>query len=292
MAEDGDDTIDQTRMTLGEHLEELRRRLFRGVLALLAAFVVGLVFQDEITRVFVTPLNTALARVERDAVARFEERLAADPALPRSTFFTSDDPAQPQLRPEYRATGRPIITSAGEGFFFVLKLSALFALVAGSPVLLWELWQFIGAGLYRREKRALLRYFPWAVSLLALGVVFGYLMLPWVQYFLVASGTREAQYMPKLSEYMSLTLMLTVALGAIFQLPILMHALVALDLVERSTFKKYRPHFIVAAFIVGGLLTPPDPFTQSMMAVPMILLYEIGLLWTRGLQKPPGSELA
>ncbi|HUR27656.1 MAG TPA: twin-arginine translocase subunit TatC, partial [Planctomycetota bacterium] len=84
----------------------------------------------------------------------------------------------------------------------------------------------------------------------------------------------------KLEEYWNFFVTLTLALGAIFQLPLVMFALVHVDLIQRGTLAKYRGHFILFAFVFGGIITPPDPWSQFIVAVPMVILYEIGLLAT------------
>ena len=281
-----EETIDPTRMTLGEHLEELRARLFKGLAAVGIAFAVAFSFDEAIAQFVMAPLVTTIERLNSDEADQWEAHLAEHPEEARTKYFQSAEPSDRTLREDYRAAGRPISTAAGEEFFFALKICLFFALTIGSPVLLWQLWQFIAAGLYARERKALLKYFPFAVLLLVSGITFGYwVMLPWAMYFLQSTfGPTIGVFVPKLSEYLSLASMMTLALGAIFQLPILMHAVVSLGLVERATFIKFRPHFVVGAFVVSAMLTPPDPYTQFMMAGPMVVLFEIGLLATRGTQ--------
>jgi len=279
--------VDSTRMTLGEHLDELRSRLFKGVLAVAIAFIAGYSFRDQIAAVVLEPLDTTISRLNAEQVERLEADLA-ESGEPRSKYFVNADAEVPELRDEYVRARNPITTGAGETFLFAIKITLFFALLVGSPVLLWQVWQFIAAGLYQRERKALLKYFPFAVLLLLMGISFGYLvMLPWAMYFLVGTlGPQFATFTPKLSEYLTLVTNLTLALGAVFQLPILIHALVRLDIVPRSTFTRYRPHFIVGAFFLSALLTPPDPFTQGLMAIPMIFLFEIGILSSRIGRRP------
>lgn len=274
-------------MTLGEHLGELRTRLIRGIVALAVTFGVGWYFYEELGQVLVRPLHSALEALDARQVAKYEKLLAENPGEPRSQYFTSDDPGSKQLKPELTIEKRPVVTGVGEGFLFALKVATLFACFAGGPFLLWQMWQFIAAGLYSHERRVVLSYFPASIGLFLGGVLFGYfVMLPIGLYFLISAFPPEfAGSMLRLSEYFSFITMLSLALGLVFQLPLVMFALVHVDLVERATFVKYRAHFIVAAFVVSAVLTPPDPFTQSLMAVPMILLFELGLLATRVLRR-------
>lgn len=280
---DEDDAFEGTRMSLGEHLDELRTRLIRGLAALAIAFLVCWFFRDGATDVVMRPMFQALAWIDADQVAKYELRLAADPELDRTAFFLSDDPADKTLRPELTVAPRPQALGFTEQFWFAVKVTGLFAFALGGPVLLWQMWQFVAAGLYRSEQRVVHSYFPVSVLLFLVGVLFGYFVLvPYGFYFLASTFDPEKiEFAPRLTDFFSLMTILTVALGVIFQLPMLMHALVRLDLVRRATFAKYRLHFIVAAFIIGAVLTPPDPFTQTLLAVPMILLFELGLFTSR-----------
>jgi sec-independent protein translocase protein TatC len=283
-----DDPIQSTRMSLGEHLDELRRRLMRGILAVLISFFVGFYFYDETTEIVMRPMQQSLGWLDQDQVEKFEAVLEADPSLPRSTYFQSDDPAETLLKPEFTVSQRPQALSYAEPFWFAIKVTLIFALFIGAPVLLWQMWQFIAAGLYTNERRIVLSYFPVSILLFLAGTAFGFfVMVPYGFYFLAGTFPAEkVAFVPRISDYLSLLTSLTLALGAVFQLPLLMHVLVRLDLVQRETFSTYRTHFIVGAFVVGAMLTPPDPYTQALLAGPMIILFEIGLLSTRMIKRP------
>lgn len=279
---DEEPTIETTRMSLGEHLIELRKRLFRGVLAVVVAFFVGWGFYEPISEVLLRPLFETTATVNALQVAKYEEVLAKDPSIPRQKYFRSPDPADQELWPNYTIEQRPIVTGIGEGFFFSMRVALAFALAAGGPVLLYQMWQFIAAGLYPKERRMILSYFPFSVLLFLSGVAFGaLLLLPFCMRFMAQAYPVEligAQY--KLEDYWSFYATMSLALGGVFQLPIVMFALVHVDLVQRSSFARYRGHFVLFTFVFGGMITPPDPWSQFMVAVPMIALYELGLLAT------------
>ena len=283
MSEAGSDPFDTTRMSLAEHLDELRSRLMKGLGAVALAFLVGWAFRHDISDVVQLPMHRALDRIDVVQVDKYEEKLAADPELVRTDFFLSDDPEDRRLLPELTVSGRMIATSAQEPFLFLLKISGYFALVIGSPVLIYQLWQFVAAGLYVKERRMVGRSVPISLALFASGVVFGYFIaVPYGLYFLItAFPPEQMQFLASMSEYLSLLTLLTLALGFVFQLPLIMNVLVRTDLVPRSTFAGHRRHFIVGAVILAAMLTPPDPYTQLMLAVPMMILFEVGLLWTR-----------
>jgi sec-independent protein translocase protein TatC len=285
-------------MSLGDHLDELRKRLIRGLVAVALAFAVGWAFYAELSQVVLRPMHQALGWIDADQVDKYEERLAEAPELPRSTYFETDEPDDRRLRPEYTVNQKMVATGATEGFLFGLKVALFFALAVGSPVLLWEMWRFIAAGLYRHERSVVGRTIPLSLLLFFAGAVFGYfVMVPYGLYFLAtAFPPEELQFLPRLSEYLSFLSILTLALGLVFQLPLVMYVLVRIDLVPRATFRTYRSYFIVGAFILSALLTPPDPFTQMLLAGPMIVLYEIGLMCARlaerraGTSAPAGAE--
>jgi sec-independent protein translocase protein TatC len=241
------------RMTFRAHLEELRGRVVRALLVLGALFLVGWFgFGDQLKVFFISP--------HLDAV---ESLAAADP--PR------------EVKRELQ------ILSPLEDIFYTLKVSALSAALVGLPFLLYQVWAFVAAGLFKRERRAVMRFLPWALLFALAGMVFGYtFMIPTILEYLYAMPDQEYFSQGyRLSDYFSLFLMFTFALALIFQLPILMMGVSAAGLASASFFAKYRRHFILVAFVLGAMLTPPEPFSQLLMAAPTIVLYELGLYLVR-----------
>lgn len=286
--------FETTRMSLAEHLIELRKRLFRGVLAVVVAFMIGWGFYEKISDFLLQPLNRVTHLINADQVERYERALQKDPSLARTQFFRTQDPADQRLWPEYTIETRPIARGLGDGFIFSMKVALAFALAVGGPVLLYQLWQFIAAGLYPKERRMIMSYFPFSLLLFVGGVVFGaWLLLPFCMRFMIQAFPPEklgAQF--GLLEYWDFYATMSLALGGIFQLPIVMFALVHVDLVERAGFAKYRGHFVLVAFLFGGVITPPDPWSQFAVAVPMIGLYELGLLATIPMARRRAREKA
>jgi Tat protein translocase TatC len=282
-----EDPFEKTRMTLGEHLSELRRRLIRSAIALFIAFALGWCVYEEATDFLKEPMKWALAKINSEQVEKYEAELQKHPDLPRSTYFESDDPTRVKLRPELTVSPRLVQGEIGEGFAVALQVSTFVSLVLAAPFVLWELWGFIGAGLYVHERRAILKYFPISIGLFLAGAVFGYLVLARYAFYFLCKvyPPEEVQTLLSLGSYLSLLTSLTLILGGVFQIPVLIYAVVRMGLVSRDFFVKYRRHFIVVTFIVAGILTPPDPYTQSMVAIPMCLLYEAGLFWTRFIKK-------
>ncbi|HUR27238.1 MAG TPA: twin-arginine translocase subunit TatC, partial [Planctomycetota bacterium] len=238
--------FETTRMSLAEHLIELRKRLFRGVLALAIAFIAGWTYYQPISKYLLYPLVETTRKIDAEQVEKYEAILAADATVPRTTYFRSENPQERHLWPEYTIEVRPIVTGIGEGFFFSMRVAMMFAFAVGGPVLLYQLWQFIAAGLYPKERRMVLSYFPFSVLLFLGGVVFGAVtLIPYCMKYLAQAFPSEwigAQY--KLESYWDFYSTMTLALGGVFQLPVVMFALVHVDLIPRAGFARYRGHFI------------------------------------------------
>lgn len=277
-AQPPEDEVEATRMTLAEHLGELRTRLVRGTAALMVAFAVAFAYHERVADIVLLPQHRAITMLNRELVEIYEKRLAEDPTLDRSLYF---DP------PDSRHLAHPIpIEPRGDGaqsgFLFYLKASLLFALAIAGPFMLWEMWRFVAAGLYRHERRVVYRYFPLSGGLFAAGVVFGYTtMVPYGYYFLVKPTLGQIRHDPEIGIYFSFLVALLVALGIVFQLPIVMIALSKVGLVQPRSYARFRPYFVVLALVIGAILTPPDPITQMLMAGPMVLLYELGYRFAR-----------
>lgn len=283
------DPVEDTRMSLGDHLDELRSRLIKGLVGVVLAFVVGWGFKEEVYDLVSQPYHRAVEWLNLDLVERYEERLAKDPSLPRSDFFLTDDPGDQRLI--NRIDDRALATGTAEAFMVHLKAVLYLALFVGGPILIWQLWLFVAAGLYEKERGIVLTYLPASLALFLGGVVFGYLVLvPYAIFFLNSTVSLEDFRVElRISEYFTFLSSLCLGLGVVFQLPIVMNAVSRAGLVEVRSMASFRGYFALIAFVLAAFLTPPDPFTQLMMAVPMILLYELGI-WTSRLggSKPPG----
>lgn len=285
--------LDGSRMTLAEHLEELRMRLIRSAIAVVVALGLGWAIHTEIASVVLWPYERAVVRLERDLAALYNEKIAADDELTWEDYFTSPDPEDRQLLLQYRIPPLMRGDAASTGFFFYMRVCFYFALFVAGPFVLWQIWQFIAAGLYKHEQRVINTYFPFSVGLFLGGVLFGYfMMVPYALYFLARMSLGQIAYWESLDNYFSFLTSLTLALGAVFQLPLLMLAVARVGMVEPKDFARYRGHFIIGALVLAALLTPPDPFTQLLMAIPMIALYELGHVLARYTTRPPVKELA
>lgn len=265
-------------MSLGDHLDELRRRLFRSAIAVVLIFVVAWSFNDQLKTFTERPWTQARGMLNEKEVGTALAALEADPSRPRTDFFLTDDPSDMRL---VHAIDQPLY-ARGVGTSFMLRLKICFfaALAFGGPYLLWEMWGFIAAGLYSQERRTVLAYFPTSLFLFYGGISFAYfLMLPYGIYFLNRMDPEMLRLGVEANDYLSFFTRMSVGQGLVFQLPVIMTALARVDIVTPEQMGKFRGHFVVLAFIAGAIFTPGDPYTQFGMAVPMVLLYEVGI-WT------------
>jgi len=271
------DPFVHTRMTLGDHLVELKKRLFRGLLALIATFVVCLSFNQHLRGVLLGPYQKLVADLNAAYLATYTAKVEAEPEL-RTRYFAPD--GRFLLALDERLT----VQTPTEAMWFVLKIAGFASLALGGPFLLWQLWQFVAAGLYPRERRWVYFFFPPGIVLFASGVVFAfYLIVPYAMFYsLQMMDPEEVRADLRLEYYFDFVSSLSLAMGLVFQLPLLMIFTARVGLVEAVTYARMRGYFVVAAFCLAALLTPgPDIFSQLMMAGPMIVLYEVGILGSR-----------
>lgn len=283
-----EDPFAHTRMTLGDHLAELKKRLFRGLLALAATFALCLVFNRELRAVILAPYHQLTADLNAAYLAEYSAKVEAEPEL-RARYFAPDGTFL--LRLDERLT----VQSPTEVVWFVLKIAGFSALALGGPFLLWQMWQFVAAGLYPKERRWVYWFFPPALLLFLAGVVFAFLLIvPTAMFYsLKMMDPVEVRADLRLEYYFDFVSTLSITMGLVFQLPLLMIFVSLVGIVEAATFARLRGYFVVAAFALAALLTPgPDVFSQVMMAGPMVLLYEVGILGARWVRRPARETTA
>jgi len=223
------------------HLMELRDRLLRMIVAIVLVTVVLLPFAN--------PLFSALAG--------------------------------PLMRhmPENSSM---IATAVASPFLIPMKLALILAIFVCVPYLLYQIWGFIAPGLYRHEKRMALPLLVSSTLLFYLGVLFAYFVVfPLIFAFLTATAPEGVQVMTDISNYLDFVLTLTLAFGAAFEVPVATFILVLMGMTTPAALVEKRPYVIVGAFVIGAILTPPDAVTQTLLAVPMWLLFELGVLMAR-----------
>jgi sec-independent protein translocase protein TatC len=289
------------RMSFGDHLDELRSRLVKALLAVVVAVVVILPFKGPVQEVILAPYRTlwregflqhvqALEAQEAAAKAagvpldRFHERFLTTCRRDFDVILAGEHPF-PQVIPG--DTGYPLpytlyATNGLEDMMSFMWASLVFALVLASPVVIWQAWAFVAAGLYPHERAVFYRYFPFMVGLMAAGVSFGYLVaLPYSLGFLVRMmDPSQVLAIFSVGQFLTLEFALTAAMGLVFQLPLVMLALQKIGLVAHRTYVRNWRMIILVIFVVAAVVTPPDPASMVLMAIPMVLLYGLGLVLT------------
>src|SRR3990167_5065423 len=178
--------------------------------------------------------------------------------------------------------GHLIATQIVSPFFVPFKLAFWVAVLLAMPFFLYQLWTFIAPALYGYERRLIWPLLFISTSLFYAGIAFAYLVVfPVLFRFLSHTAPPGVVLSPDIAEYLEFTIRLLLAFGVLFEIPIVMVLLVVTNIVSRTRFILMRRYAIVCAFIVGMLLAPPDIISQTLMAVPICLLYEIGIVLTR-----------
>ncbi|MBM3946417.1 MAG: twin-arginine translocase subunit TatC [SAR202 cluster bacterium] len=228
---------DQPR-SLGAHLEELRGRLIWSALAIVAGAVLAGVFHEEVIGALIRPAREYLS-----------------------------------------VTNKPIFTEVTEFLGVVVRIAVLGGLVVALPVLAYQVVLFVAPALNPAERRLALAFVPTATLLFSGGVAFAYfILLPPALRFLLTFGQEIATPMIRISGYVSLVVTLVFWIGVVFETPLLMFLLAKLGVVSYRGFARARRYLFVGAFVAGAVITPTfDPLNQTLVALPLIVLYEVGI---------------
>ena len=230
-------------LSLMEHLAELRRRLVRVAMVLVIGIGLAFAFRNPILQVLMAPVEGF-----------------------------SDIPG-----------GKPIFTEMTEMLGVIMKVSLVSGLVLALPVVLFELVMFVTPGLTPRERRYLFALLPLSLLAFVAGASFGYfVLLPPALQFLTTFGSNVATPYIRIGNYMNLVITLLFWMGVVFELPLVMFFLAKIGVVTGRALARYRRYAVVGAFILGAMITPTfDPINQSLVALPIIALYELGILVAR-----------
>ena len=232
--------------SLLEHLTELRDRLLRMVLAVLVLFVVLFPFSEQIFTAVAQPLLAL---------------------MPEGTSM--------------------IATSVTSPFLVPFKLVLLVAVLIAVPYLLHQLWGFVAPGLYTHEKRLAAPLLVSSVVLFYCGIAFAYFVVfPLLFRFFIAVAPEGVAVMTDIGQYLDFIIAIFFAFGIAFEVPVATFLLILAGATTAESMARKRPYIIVAAFVIGMLLTPPDVISQSLLALPMWALFEIGLIMSRIFIKP------
>lgn len=232
-----------TSESLIAHLIELRTRLLHLVIAMLLAFICLFPWAADLYTLLAQPL---LAK------------------LPKG--------------------GQMIATGVTTPFFVPVKVAMMAAFLLTLPYTLWQIWRFVAPGLYAHEKRLVLPLIIASTGLFFSGMAFAYFaVFPVVFGFITGVAPQGVAVMTDINEYLSFVLGMFIAFGLTFQVPVAVVVLVRIGMISIEKLREIRPYVVVGAFVAGAILTPPDVVSQFMLAIPMWLLYEAGIviaIWT------------
>jgi sec-independent protein translocase protein TatC len=227
--------------SLVSHLMELRNRLLKAIAAVLVIFVALTPFADTIFTLVADPLMRQ---------------------LPAGTSMIATQVAAPFLTP--------------------FKLTLVVAIALAMPVVLYQTWAFVAPGLYSQERRFALPLLASSVLLFYLGIAFAYFVVfPLMFGFFTATAPEGVTVMTDITSYLGFVLALFFAFGLAFEVPVATVLLVWAGLVTPAALARHRAYVLLGAFVVGMLLTPPDVISQTLLALPMYLLYEVGIVMSR-----------
>ncbi len=247
--------LDESRAPLLDHLIELRTRIVRALLALGVGFAICLYFADEILGLLIRPLKQAF--------------------------------------PE--GQGQLIFTKLPEVFFVELKVALFAGFMVSFPVIANQLWAFVAPGLYAREKKAFLPFLFATPVLFGAGASLAYFVVMPVAFtfflgFGGMTGGMSVQALPSAGDYLSLVMQFILAFGLTFLLPVLLLLLHRAGIVSRAQMVAARRYVIVGIFVIAAVVTPPDPGSQIVLAVPLWLLFEVSLVLMRLQEKAVAAD--
>ncbi len=232
------------------HLDELRKRIIICIVAVAVGFFGSFFFAEQIFDILIKPLQAE---------------------LPPDSMF--------------------IFTGLPEAFFVYLKLSLFGGILLASPVLLWEVWCFVAPGLYDQEKKYVYPFVIFSTVLFATGVSFGYFVVfPIAFKFFMGYSSEIIKPLPSIKEYLNFSCKLLFAFGVVFELPLFTLFLAKIGLVNEKMLRSKRKFAILGIFAVAAILTPPDVVSQILMAIPLLVLYEISILVAKYFGKKEEEE--
>lgn len=233
------------------HLMELRDRLVRVLIAVGSVFLVLFFFRNDIYNALSQPILNVMPQGSKGLIA----------------------------------TG--VISS----FLVPVKLSFWVSFVLMLPMVLYQIWAFVAPGLYQHEKRWMLPIIISSVLLFLIGMAFAYFFVfPVVFGFIQQNAPSAIVVMPDIEAYFNFVINMFIAFGLTFEVPVVVVVLVGMGVVPRDTLIKSRPYVIVGAFVVAAITTPPDPLSQLLLAIPLCLLFELGLFASRWIRPRPATE--
>lgn len=260
-------------MTFLQHLEELRWHIIRAVLAVVVFGILAFIFKSVLfDKILMAPSNENFWT--NRMLCQFGQRMNIQSLCINKTPLVLQN------------------TQVSGMFLAHIKISIIAGLVMAFPVIFYEFWKFIRPALYQNEQRYASGAIFYISFLFLLGVVFGYFLItPLSINFLYNYKISDVvKNIPTLSSYVSLITSIVLASGILFELPVLVYFLSKIGLVTADFLKRYRKHAVIVILLVAGIITPPDVFSQIMVSLPLLLLYEISILLSRRVEKAREAE--
>jgi sec-independent protein translocase protein TatC len=228
---------EERRMTVIEHLEELRRVLIISFIALAVGAVVGFLLSGFTLELILHPIRAVIGN------------------------------------------SKLYVTAPVDKFLLYFKVGLFTGFILASPIILWQVWTFVAPGLHRNERRFAVGFVASAVLLFVMGIAFAFFAMPIALRFLVGFGTTEIQYLPLVNSYINFVLLLIIIFGVTFELPLAMTMLGLAGIVSRKFLAKNRFKFWLGIFAGANIITPgADPVSPMLLCLPLIVLFEIGIL--------------
>lgn len=260
------------KLPLTQHLTELRKRILVSLVFILGVFLVTFSYSEDLFRFVMFPMKYRLD---------FALPLKLNIDMAQKAFGLVPQESYVKFIPQEKLQGLKLVFLAPtEAFWMSMKVSFVAAFILSVPMLFFQLWKFISPGLHHHEKKYVVPFVCVASLLFLFGASFCFLLvLPFALEFLLTYNVGDfLTPMLSVGQFVDFALKFILAFGVVFELPIIMIFLVKLGVVTPETLAKNRRFAVVISFIVAAFLTPtPDMFNQTLMAVPMILLYEFGI---------------
>ncbi|MDP7416913.1 MAG: twin-arginine translocase subunit TatC [Desulfobacterales bacterium] len=245
-----EETNETGKISFTSHLEELRKRLIVCFVSVGIGFALSYGFKEKLFQILSRPLIAVMA---------------ADDKL--------------------------IFTGLPEAFFTYLKVAFLYGIMLSTPIILYEFWMFVAPCLYQKEKRLLLPIVFLSTFFFLGGSLFGYfIVFPFGFKFFLGFASETIQPLPSMKEYLGFSAKLLLAFGLVFELPLIITFLSKMGLVTVDYLKKNRKYALLLFFAGAAILTPPDVVTQIMMALPLMILYEISIIGAKIFSKKKSTE--
>jgi len=244
--------IEDEKLPFTSHLEELRKRLITVFIAIGVGFVVSFGFKERLFTILVQPLIKIMKEGET-----------------------------------------LIYTGLPEAFFTYLKVAFLTGLMVASPIILYQFWMFVAPGLYKKERRMMMPIVLLSSFFFIGGALFGYFVVfPFGFKFFMGFATETIRPLPSMKEYFGFSAKLLLAFGLVFELPLVLTFMAKLGIVSVDFLKKNRKYALLLFFAGAAILTPPDVITQVLMALPLMVLYEVSIIGAKvfGKKKPTETE--